>query len=148
MNKILILTTLLTIIMISCSKKQDLLVASIPEEYIIIYFNDSIQMKKIDKLKNITEISTLIKKDLGYYFVSECDTTLYLSILKDTIIYNRYFNHIYKTKIERINSSIFKSSNYFIDDRGDKNFLSSLYYDKNYKIVRYEKSNTVTFVPK
>ncbi|MFZ4455127.1 MAG: hypothetical protein ACOYOT_02800 [Bacteroidales bacterium] len=123
------------------------MVSNITEEYNLTYFGDSIEMKRTDCENHEVEISKFIKKDLGYYFISKYDTTLCLTILKDTMIVNYFDDEKYMTKIEKINSNLYKSSNYFIDNKRNNHFLTSFYYDKNYKIVRYEKAWTVSFIP-
>lgn len=131
----------------SCVKKHNHFVANLFEEYEITYFGDSINMKKIDLRKHKIEVSNYIKKNSEYYIIHKEDTILNLSTINDTVVYFDFDFNKYMVRIEKITPTLYKSSNYYIDNKYGNTLLSTLYYNDNYEIVKFEKLLNVDFLP-
>ncbi len=137
------------ILFISCNKNNKVKFASsFPEEYEVDYSKDTIRIVFKHLKSKITDTLVCAKLGNDFFEVDKSNNkNLFLSTNKDTLYSVNDDGSSYKTEIKKVNDSSFKTSTILVNDLGSEVLLSSIYYDKNYKILKIEKQGTVIFLP-
>ena len=80
----------------------------------------------------------------GEYFASS-DSILFFSTVKDTILNVTSYEKKYKIIIKKERDGVYKTSSYYVNDKGSLYFLISYSYDSKYQIFQIEKGSNVVY---
>ena len=80
----------------------------------------------------------------GEYFASS-DSILFFSTLKDTILNVTIYEKKYKIIIKKERDGVYKTSSYYVNDKGSLYFMISYSYDSKYQIFQIEKGSNVVY---
>ena len=121
----------------SCDKKQIRLSYYERPSYLITYSKNEIVIKSSKK----KEAEHFNFKN-GEYFNSK-DSTLFFSVIKDTIVSIRNKEITFKMEIEKENNGLFKTTRFLLHNPGPKFSYSIYYYDSKYQISKIIENDLI-----
>lgn len=134
------------IFLISCNKDNKVIFETKNnEKYEVEYKKDTILISNIKNGEIVSE--KYIKGNIGYFLIENNQKKLFLSTSKDTIFDNNDEFLNYKTKIKKIAKNEFETSTILINDIGSTT-LTKFIYNKDYKLLKIQKSTLNEFSPK
>ena len=136
---LIMIVAALLMLLSSCHGNRKRLSSNEESSFLITYSKKEIV---IESTKSNGVVDHFFYKN-GEYFASS-DSILFFSTLKDTILNVT----IYEKKIQNNNKErdgVYKTSSYYVNDKGSLYFMISYSYDSKYQIFQIEKGSNVVY---
>ena len=137
---IMIVAAALLMLLSSCHGNRKRLSSNEESSFLITYSKKEIV---IESTKSNGVVDHFFYKN-GEYFASS-DSILFFSTLKDTILNVTSYEKKYKIIIKKERDGVYKTSSYYVNDKGSLYFMISYSYDSKYQIFQIEKGSNVMY---
>ena len=131
-----IVTSMLLMLLSSCRDNRSCLSSDGKLSFFVTYSKNEITIES-----SKTGVDCFFYKE-GEYFASS-DSILFFSTLRDTILNVTSSGNNYRIVIEKDKNGEYKTSSYFVNDKGCLYFLISYCYDAKYHVTQIEKCDNI-----
>ena len=137
---LIMIVAALLMLLSSCHGNRKRLSSNEESSFLITYSKKEIV---IESTKSNGVVDHFFYKN-GEYFASS-DSILFFSTVKDTILNVTSYEQKYKIIIKKERDGVYKTSSYYVNDKGSLYFLISYSYDSKYQIFQIEKGSNVVY---
>lgn len=137
---LIMIVAALLMLLSSCHGNRKRLSSNEESSFLITYSQKEIV---IESTKSNGVVDHFFYKN-GEYFASS-DSVLFFSTVKDTILNVTSYETKYKIIIKKERDGVYKTSSYYVNDKGSLYFMISYSYDSKYRIFQIEKCSNVVY---
>ena len=137
---LIMIVAALLMLLSSCHGNRKRLSSNEESSFLITYSKKEIV---IESTKSNGVVDHFFYKN-GEYFASS-DSILFFSTVKDTILNVKSYEKKYKIIINKERDGVYKTSSYYVNDKGSLYFMISYSYDSKYRIFQIEKGSNVVY---